>query len=113
MKNRTSIERGKVPKGSMMSSSVSENCPQALAVFPSSQETTKVDPSPAMVIKVSSAAIYRTVNISPMKQFAMERLSQGSALRNLILSEPDLMSPEAYLAKTEIWMKLLRMEASQ
>ncbi len=46
------------------------------------------------------------VNIQGIKEKAMKL---GEPLKSLILSEPDSMSREDYLAKSETWLKLLQI----
>jgi len=48
------------------------------------------------------------VRITLLKEFALERLSQGLLLRDLLLSEPDELSPNEFLVKCEVWLKLLK-----
>ena len=50
-----------------------------------------------------------TINISRLKEFALE-LPKKSALRDLLLSEKEYLSPYEYVAKLEIWLKLLDFE---
>ena len=50
----------------------------------------------------------RMVRITLLKEFALERLSQGLLLRDLLLSEPDELSPNEFLVKCEVWLKLLK-----
>ena len=50
----------------------------------------------------------RRVRITSLKEFALDRLSQGLPLRDLLLSEPDELSPNEFLVKCEVWLKLLK-----
>jgi len=50
------------------------------------------------------------INIRRIKEFAMAKLPKGSALRDVLLSESDDMDVNDFLAKMEIWLKLLRRE---
>ena len=50
----------------------------------------------------------RRVSIVGLKQFAVTRLPKGSALRELLLSERDELAAEEFLAKMDVWLKLLR-----
>ena len=50
----------------------------------------------------------RKVRITPLKEFVLNRLSQGLPLRDLLLSEPDELSPNEFLVKCEVWLKLLK-----
>jgi hypothetical protein len=49
------------------------------------------------------------VNLSALKKFACG-LSRRSALRTVLLSERDELSPSEFLAKLEVWLALLRHE---
>jgi hypothetical protein len=49
----------------------------------------------------------KEVDISPLKQFAAEKLPD-SPLRDLILQEKNTMPPEEYVIKVDVWLKLLR-----
>jgi hypothetical protein len=49
------------------------------------------------------------VNLSGLKKFACG-LSHQSALRTVLLSERDELSPSEFLAKLEVWLALLRHE---
>lgn len=50
----------------------------------------------------------RKVCIKPLKEFALEKLPQNSALREVLLSEKDDLTVDGYLAKLNIWLMLLR-----
>ena len=50
------------------------------------------------------------LRISPIKHFACKNLPIHSPLRNLILSEKELLSCEEYVVKIDIWLKLLNFE---
>jgi hypothetical protein len=52
----------------------------------------------------------KTVNIKLLKTFASEKLSHNSILRSILLSEKERLTIPEFLAKTEIWIKLLRNE---
>ena len=51
-----------------------------------------------------------TVTIVPLKRFALRKLPQGSALREVLLTEGDSLSPLEFLSKLDIWLKLLERE---
>jgi len=51
-----------------------------------------------------------TVTTSSLKRFALRRLPQGSALREVLLMEVDSLSPLEFLSKLDIWLKLLERE---
>jgi hypothetical protein len=48
------------------------------------------------------------MNISSLKQFALENLREGSVLREVLLSEKDEMLSDEFVAKMQIWLFLLR-----
>jgi hypothetical protein len=45
-----------------------------------------------------------------LKQFALESLPAESPLRSVLLSEADQLSIQDYLAKMDLWLKLLSLE---
>ena len=47
------------------------------------------------------------VRISELKRFALEKLPEGQ-LRDDILSQPDEISADEYLANCRVWMRLAR-----
>jgi len=49
----------------------------------------------------------RAVNILGLKRFANESLPGNSPLRNVLLSEKDQLTPKDFLAKMDVWMRLL------
>jgi len=51
-----------------------------------------------------------SVNIRKIKEKCGKINSQ---LRTLILSEPDYMTQEEYLAKSETWLKILELDEEQ
>ena len=50
------------------------------------------------------------VDIRNIKLFAIEKLPRNWLLRDLILSEHDLLEVDEFIAKAEVWSKLLRKE---
>ena len=50
----------------------------------------------------------RKVNLTGLKRFALETLPEGS-LRDDILSQPDELLPEEYLANCRVWLRLSRL----
>lgn len=52
----------------------------------------------------------RKVNMGRLKQFALENLPTESPLRNVLLSEADQLSARDFLAKMDLWLKLLSLE---
>jgi len=52
------------------------------------------------------------INIRSLKELAMRKLPKESVLREVILSDKDELGVEEYLAKVDVWFKLLRREFS-
>jgi hypothetical protein len=52
----------------------------------------------------------REVNLERLKQFAIENLSKKSTLRDILLSEANRVGARDFLAKMELWLKLLSLE---
>ncbi len=50
----------------------------------------------------------RKVNLVELKRFALEKLPEG-ALRDDILSQPEEIAPEEYLANCRVWLRLARL----
>jgi len=50
----------------------------------------------------------RKVHIRRLKDFALEKLPTGSALRDVLLADDDEQDSEAFLAKVDVWLKLLK-----
>ena len=55
----------------------------------------------------------KKVNLKPLKKWVEENLPTNSTLRNIILSENDILSSEHFIVKIDVWQKLLRMESHQ
>lgn len=53
------------------------------------------------------------LNIRAIKDWAARNLPDDSVLRSVIVSEPDELTMEAYFAKMDIWLKLVKREASR
>ena len=49
------------------------------------------------------------IDIKRVKEFAMS-LPPSSSLREVILSEPDMIPPLEFLGKSEVWLKLAGKE---
>jgi hypothetical protein len=52
-----------------------------------------------------------TLNLTPLKNFAAEKLGRHSALRilrDVILEEKDAIGPAEFLARLPVWLALLR-----
>ena len=54
--------------------------------------------------------ICRAVTISGLKRFAAESLPGNSRLRAVLLSERDQLTAKDFLAKMDVWMRLLNIE---
>lgn len=54
-----------------------------------------------------------SVNIKSLRKFANDKLPWNSILRELLLSESDLMDAEEFLVKMEVWLRLLRIESNK
>ncbi len=52
--------------------------------------------------------LHREVDIRPVKELAIEKLSENSPLRKVLLAERDIMNPCEFLAKMETWRYLMR-----
>ena len=50
------------------------------------------------------------VTITSLKKWAREELPEGSALREILLSEKNTLEGKEFLAKAEVWLKLVKME---
>lgn len=50
----------------------------------------------------------KRVDIKPLKVFALEKLPKNCVLRNVMLTDKELLDVDEFLAKMEIWLKLLR-----
>lgn len=48
-----------------------------------------------------------------IKEFASGKLPEGSILRYLLLTEREEMNTNEFLAKMDLWLKLLRIESTQ
>jgi len=51
-----------------------------------------------------------TINIMSLKQFAYEKLSKSSHLRNVLISEKEKLTVSEFLAKMDVWLKVLHSE---
>ncbi len=54
-----------------------------------------------------------TINIMPLKQFAYEKLSKSSHLRNVLISEKEKLTVSEFLAKMDVWLKVLHSEGGK
>ena len=53
------------------------------------------------------------VDVRPLKSFAIQKLSAGSYLREILLTEKDIIPVREFLAKLDLWLKLLEIESSK
>ncbi|MDA4119703.1 MAG: hypothetical protein OK436_03855 [Thaumarchaeota archaeon] len=53
-------------------------------------------------------AVGQSINLAEFKRFALQMLPDGP-LREDILSQPDEVSPEEYLANCRVWLRLARL----
>lgn len=69
-------------------------------------------PSAKFVLDRSTSSAFqpgmRTISITRLKNFAMEKLPQQSAFREVLLSEKDEISSADFLARLPVWLALLR-----
>jgi len=54
-----------------------------------------------------------TINIMPLKKFAYEKVSKSSHLRNILLSEKEILTVSEFLAKMDVWLKVLHSEGEK
>jgi hypothetical protein len=52
----------------------------------------------------------KPLDLRPLKKFVIEHLPVDSSLRDVILTDDDLVTPPEYLMRLRIWLKLLRLE---
>jgi len=52
------------------------------------------------------------LDVTKLKKFAAERLGTHSALREVLLQEKDHILPSDFVAKTQVWLVLLRFEGA-
>lgn len=52
------------------------------------------------------------MDVRPLKALATERLAEGSVLRGVLLTEPDSMPTEDFVAKLGTWLAILREETA-
>lgn len=50
------------------------------------------------------------LNIRPIKNFVADRISRKHVLYQIILKEQDLLEPNEFVIKLDIWLKLLAEE---
>ncbi len=54
------------------------------------------------------ASVHKVIDIRPLKALAAERLASDSVLKRVLLTEPDSMPADDYLAKLGTWLAILR-----
>jgi hypothetical protein len=55
----------------------------------------------------------KEVNIYLLKAFAAKRLPESSLLREVLLTEKDQLDPVEFLARLNVWLKILERETSR
>lgn len=55
----------------------------------------------------------KLLDIRPLKAFALQKLSTGSHLREILLREKDMLLVRDFLVKLDVWLKLLEIESSK
>ena len=60
----------------------------------------------------SSTSTSRTgyLDLVALKKYAQEKLHHASPLRDLLLSEKDRLNVDEFLAKMDLWLRLMRRE---
>jgi len=56
---------------------------------------------------VFTGGVEKKLNIQGLKRFALDKLPRDSPLRELLLSERDELDKSEFLAKMDVWLKLL------
>lgn len=56
----------------------------------------------------SPTVVKSTIKLADLKRFALEKLPEGP-LRDDILSQPDEVAPDDYLANCRVWLRLARL----
>jgi hypothetical protein len=51
------------------------------------------------------------VHMKLLKEFAIEKAPKGSALRDVLLAEADVLTAEEYLAKIPTWLVLAQRDS--
>lgn len=64
-------------------------------------------PTTSSCVDTEQTEARKRVNIRPLKDFAFQKLPDG-LLRDDILSRPDEIGAEEYLADVRVWLRLLR-----
>ena len=55
----------------------------------------------------------KSVNITLIKEFALDRLPKGSNLRELILSEKERLEVPEFVSLMKTWSRLLNLELAE
>lgn len=55
----------------------------------------------------------RKLDFRPLKLFARERLPRDWALREILLTEKDEIEVTEFIAKLDVWFRLLKIDASR
>lgn len=62
--------------------------------------------SPSCVSWEGDTSTQRDVNLRSLKRVVSEHLPLGSVLREVVLAEPDRLSPYEFIGKVPIWLRL-------
>ena len=54
-----------------------------------------------------------SIDIRPLKRFAIESLSHDSVLRNILLGEEELVPATLFIGRTKIWLQLLKIKETK
>jgi len=55
----------------------------------------------------------KRITLDLLKELVIARLPPGSPLREVILMEADSLTPQEFLAKVDVWLKLLRRDKTR
>lgn len=61
----------------------------------------------------TSTSRTRFLDLVALKRYALEKLHPASPLRELLLSEKDRLNVEEFMAKMDLWLRLMRREVRQ
>ncbi len=73
----------------------------------------EIYPNSEEIISFSRNKLNKTntrISMKRLKRFAKQRLPKNSSLRSVIDAEKDSLTPEEFLAKAFIWLRLVRGE---
>ena len=58
---------------------------------------------------VINSRVERSVDIRPLRAFALEKLPKDLMLRDFLLTEPDELPVEEFLSRLSVWIRLLKV----